>query len=177
MFLRFGQVVGEAGVWAALLIVLASKVITLLTTLSLSAIATNTKVEGGGAYFLISRSLGPEFGGAIGLLFFGAQALSVAMYVIGFSEALIRYLPDGTSFKTVATVTNIAVCVCVAIGAGWTLKIQFVILATVIASLVSFYIGAWSDFSFAMLSANSGCLLYTSPSPRDRTRSRIPSSA
>ena len=78
------------------------------------------------------------------------------MYVIGFSEALIRYLPDGTSFKTVATVTNIAVCVCVAIGAGWTLKIQFVILATVIASLVSFYIGAWSDFSFAMLSANSG---------------------
>ncbi len=59
MFLRFGFVVGQAGVWAALLIVLASKVITLLTTLSLSAIATNTRVEGGGAYFLISRSAGP----------------------------------------------------------------------------------------------------------------------
>ena len=68
------------------MIVVASKSITLLTTLSLSAIATNTKVEGGGAYFLISRSLGPEFGGAIGLVFYAAQALSVAMYVIGFTE-------------------------------------------------------------------------------------------
>lgn len=155
MFLRFGQVVGQAGVWAALLIVLASKLITLLTTLSLSAIATNTKVEGGGAYFLISRSLGPEFGGAIGLLFFGAQALSVAMYVIGFTEALMRYLPDGWSFTVVASITNIIVCVCVAIGAGWTLKIQFVILATVVASLGSFYVGAWSDFDITLLKANS----------------------
>ena len=156
MFLRFGSVVGQAGLWAALLIVLASKVITLLTTLSLSAIATNTKVEGGGAYFLISRSLGPEFGGAIGLLFFGAQALSVAMYVIGFSEALMGYLPAGTSPTLVASITNVLVCVCVAIGAGWTLKLQFFILATVIASLFSFYAGAWESFDMAQLRANSG---------------------
>ncbi|NND99239.1 MAG: amino acid permease, partial [Pirellulaceae bacterium] len=156
MFLRFGYVVGQAGVWAALLIVLASKLITLLTTLSLSAIATNTKVEGGGAYFLISRSLGPEFGGAIGLLFFGAQALSVAMYVIGFTEALMTYLPAGVSPTLVASITNVAVCMCVAIGAGWTIKIQFAILATVIASIISFYLGAWSDFDTARLQANSG---------------------
>ncbi len=156
MFLRFGSVVGQAGLWAALLIVLASKVITLLTTLSLSAIATNTKVEGGGAYFLISRSLGPEFGGAIGLLFFAAQALSVAMYVIGFSEALMGYLPAGTSPTLVASITNVCVCACVAIGAGWTLKLQFAILATVVASLLSFYIGAWEQFDFAQLKANSG---------------------
>ncbi|MGB7342785.1 MAG: amino acid permease [Pirellulaceae bacterium] len=155
MFLRFGSVVGQAGVWAALLIVLASKLITLLTTLSLSAIATNTKVEGGGAYFLISRSLGPEFGGAIGLLFFAAQALSVAMYVIGFSEALMGYLPAGTSPTLVASMTNIAVCVCVAIGAGWTLKLQFFILATVVLSLLSFYVGAWSHFDLDQLQANS----------------------
>ena len=155
MFLRFGYVVGQAGVWAALLIVLASKVITLLTTLSLSAIATNTKVEGGGAYFLISRSLGPKFGGAIGLLFFAAQALSVAMYVIGFTEALMDYLPEGTSPTAVATLTNVAVCICVFIGAGWTLKLQFFILATVVASLVSFYIGAFQEFDFALLAENS----------------------
>ncbi|QDT12070.1 amino acid permease [Stieleria marina] len=155
MFLRFGYVVGQAGVLAALLIVLASKVITLLTTLSLSAIATNTKVEGGGAYFLISRSLGPEFGGAIGLLFFGAQALSVAMYVIGFSEALMGYLPAGTSPTLVASLTNIGVCVCVAIGAGWTLKLQFAILATVVLSLLSFYAGAFADFDIERLHANS----------------------
>ncbi len=156
MFLRYGFIVGQTGVWAALLIVLASNVITLLTTLSLSAIATNTKVEGGGVYFLISRSLGPEFGGAIGLLFFAAQALSVALYVIGFTEALMSYLPDGTSPTVVATITNIAVYACVAIGAGWTLKIQFVILVTVFASLASFYLGAWQSFDVRLLAANSG---------------------
>ena len=156
MFLRFGFVVGQAGVWSALLIVAASKFITLLTSLSLSAIATNTRVEGGGAYFLISRSLGPEFGGAIGLMFFAAQALSVAMYVIGFTEALVDYLPEGTSFLLVASLTNLLVCGCVVVGAGWTLKVQFVILATVVASLVSFYLGAWSAFDWDVLMANSG---------------------
>ena len=93
MFLRFDVVVGNAGVLSALGIVLASNAITVLTTLSLSAIATNTKVEGGGVYFLISRSLGHKFGGAIGLLFFAAQALSVALYVIGFTIAFSQYLP------------------------------------------------------------------------------------
>ncbi len=156
MFLRFGYVVGQAGVWYALLIVLASKLITVLTSLSLSAIATNTRVEGGGAYFLISRSLGPEFGGAIGILFFAAQALSVAMYVIGFSEAMLAYLPTGTSPILVASITNLAVCLCVGIGAGWTIKVQYVILATVVASLFSFYIGAWQDFDVAQLTANIG---------------------
>src|SRR5690606_17090658 len=62
MFLRFGQVVGEAGILRALLIVVLAKAITTCTALSLSAIATNTKVQGGGAYFLISRSLGVETG-------------------------------------------------------------------------------------------------------------------
>lgn len=156
MFLRFGSVVGQAGVAAAILIVLASKLITVLTSLSLSAIATNTKVEGGGAYFLISRSLGPEFGGAIGLLFFLAQALSVALYVIGFSEAMMTYLPDGTSQALVATITNIVVFACVAVGAGWTLKVQFLILATVAASLVSFYAGAYQSFDASLLAANMG---------------------
>lgn len=156
MFLRFGYVVGQAGVGATLLIVVASNAITVLTALSLSSIATNTKVEGGGAYFLISRSLGPEFGGAIGLVFFAAQALSVAMYVIGFTEAAMIYLPDGTSASTVAVVTNIAVFVSVFIGAGWTLKIQFFILATVIAALVSFYLGAIEAFDWDVFRQNSG---------------------
>ena len=154
MFLRFGFVVGQSGVMLTLAIVAASKVITVLTTLSLSAIATNTKFEGGGAYFLISRSLGPEFGGAIGLMFFAAQALSVAMYVIGFTEAAMNYLPEGTSPTLVASITNALVFVCVAIGAGWTIKIQFFILATVILSLISFYIGAWQNFDPQLLSEN-----------------------
>ncbi|TWU07760.1 APC family permease [Stieleria varia] len=156
MFLRFGFVVGQSGLLLALVIVTASKIITLLTTLSLSAIATNTRVEGGGAYFLISRSLGPEFGGAIGLLFFAAQALSVAMYVIGFTEALMFFLPEGTSAMLVATIANVIVCGCVWIGAGWTLRIQYGILAAVVLSLISFYVGAFQSFDMETLRSNMG---------------------
>ncbi|WP_419581119.1 amino acid permease [Stieleria magnilauensis] len=156
MFLRFGFVVGQAGVFAALVIVLASNAITTLTSLSLSAIATNTRVEGGGAYFLISRSLGPEFGGAIGLVFFAAQALSVAMYVIGFSEALLVLLPEGTSPILVASLTNLMVTVCVWVGASWAIKIQFVILASVVISLLSFFGGAAGNFDMQNLASNWG---------------------
>ncbi|MGI9466415.1 MAG: amino acid permease, partial [Rubripirellula sp.] len=154
MFLRFDVVVGNAGVLSALGIVLASNAITVLTTLSLSAIATNTKVEGGGVYFLISRSLGPKYGGAIGLLFFAAQALSVALYVIGFTIALKQYLPPSVSPLLISTITNVVVFGCVAIGAGWTLRIQFFVLATVAVSLLSFFVGAWSAFDPELLSSN-----------------------
>ena len=124
MFLRFGYVVGQAGIIYALAIIAVAKLITVLTTLSLSAIATNTEVKGGGAYFLISRSLGVEFGGAIGLVFFLAQAISVAMYVIGFTEAFVSAFPNtGLSFAVIATICNTFVFVCVYIGAGWTIRL------------------------------------------------------
>ena len=153
MFLRFDVVVGNAGVLSALVIVLASNAITILTTLSLSAIATNTRVEGGGVYFLISRSLGPKYGGPIGLLFFVAQALSVALYVIGFTIAVKQYLPDIVPTWLISTVTNVFVFGCVVIGAGWTLRIQFFILATVVASLLSFFAGAWQPLTWMCWSA------------------------
>ena len=155
MFLRFGHVVGQAGIIHALLIVLAAEAITVLTSLSLSAIATNTRVRGGGAYYLISRSLGVEFGGAIGIVFFFAQAISVALYVLGFSEALVDVLgPAHPSLTTVATVVNVAVFVCVFIGAGWTIKVQYLILAILGLSLVSFYTGALGAFRLTTLEAN-----------------------
>ncbi len=155
MFLRFGVVVGQAGVLFALMIVVVSKVITGLTTLSLSAIATNTRVKGGGAYYFISRSLGVEFGGAIGLVFFLAQAISVAMYVIGFAEAFVGTFPSlDVSMTSVATLVNLAVFVCVLIGAGWTIKLQYVILAILAASIVSIAVGSSESFSVATLQAS-----------------------
>ncbi len=155
MFLRFGYVVGQAGIIYALAIIAVAKLITVLTTLSLSAIATNTEVKGGGAYFLISRSLGVEFGGAIGLVFFLAQAISVAMYVIGFTEALVTAFPNiGLSFAAIATICNTFVFVCVYIGAGWTIRLQYFILAALLVSLLSFYLGAIPAFDSGTFTDN-----------------------
>ena len=88
MFLRMGWMVGHAGAGLATSIIVVAMVITLITTLSLSAICTNGQVASGGAYFLISRSLGPQFGGAIGILFSLANATAVALHLIGFAETL-----------------------------------------------------------------------------------------
>ena len=155
MFLAFGEVVGRSGILAAVGIVVAAKVITTLTTLSLSAIATNTRVKGGGAYYLISRSLGVEFGGAIGVLFFLAQAISVALYAIGFGEAVAGTFLQLESHKlAVVSVTNVVVFICVYIGAGWTVKVQSLILGLLVASLVSFFAGAIFEFDPAIAASN-----------------------
>ncbi len=155
MFLRFGQVVGNAGIGQALLIVAMAKLITTLTALSLSAIATNTRVKGGGAYFLISRSLGVEFGGAIGIVFYLSQAISVAMYVIGFTEALIATVPALADHSTaVASVVNLCVFVCVFIGAGWTIKMQYGILVILLIAIGAFVGGACQSWNTELLVAN-----------------------
>ncbi len=164
MFLRFGNVVGQSGIFNAILILFLAKTITLLTTFSLSAIATNTKVKGGGAYFLISRSLGVEFGGAIGVVFFLAQAVSVAMYTIGFTEAFASSFPslfEGKIFMFdpylfVSTIVNILVFTCVFVGAAWTIKLQYGILAALCISLISFFCGCFPQLSMATFQENWG---------------------
>jgi len=84
LFLRLGYVVGSAGLSQALVIITLANVISILTSISLAAVATNLKVKGGGDYYLISRTLGVEFGGAIGIGLFLAQSVSIAFYCIGF---------------------------------------------------------------------------------------------
>ncbi|MDD2240239.1 MAG: amino acid permease [Kiritimatiellae bacterium] len=155
MFLRFSTVVGVAGCWHALLILLAATAITLVTGLSIASIATNMRVKGGGAYYLISRSLGPEFGGVIAVFFFVAQAVAVTLYVVGFTEAIFSAFPGlGLSFRMVATITNALVFVCVYIGAGWTIRLQYGILAVLLLAVLSFFIGAGMAFSPELLRAN-----------------------
>ncbi|OBA22772.1 hypothetical protein METBIDRAFT_62367 [Metschnikowia bicuspidata var. bicuspidata NRRL YB-4993] len=89
MFLRFGFIVGQMGIMGSVLLLVMSYLINVLTVLSISAISTNGTVKGGGAYYMISRSLGPEFGGAIGLIFFVGQILNASLNVVGFIEPLL----------------------------------------------------------------------------------------
>jgi amino acid transporter len=155
MFLRFNTVVGYAGLWNALLILVGAKLITLVTALSISSISTNMRVKGGGAYYLISRSLGPKFGGVIAIFFFIAQAVAVTLYVVGFTEAIFSAFPGiSLPFPHVATLTNLAVFASVYLGAGWTIRIQYGILAVLMLSVLSFFVGAGMAFSPEILQAN-----------------------
>lgn len=89
MFLRFGFIIGQLGVLGTIIVLVISYTINTLTTMSVSAIATNGTVKGGGAYYMISRSLGVEFGGSIGVIFYIGQILNSSMNVAGVIEPLI----------------------------------------------------------------------------------------
>lgn len=142
LFLRIGWVVGQTGLIGALVIIAIANLISFLTGLSLSSIATNIEVKGGGNYYLISRSLGLEIGGAIGIPLYLSQAMSVAFYIIGFTETIITFeLFQSIDPRIISTTVTIMFVFIGYIGADFALKIQFGILAVLIASLVSFFLG------------------------------------
>jgi amino acid transporter len=155
MFMRAGFVVGQTGIFFALLILVLSKSITTLTSLSISAVSTNTPVAGGGAYFLISRALGPEFGGAIGIALFCAQAISVPFYVLGFTEALIRTFPGiYDRFQSISLVTTSILFVVSYIGAKWAVKAQYLIMIILSVSIMSFLGGSLLHFDYQLFQEN-----------------------
>ncbi|MBN2685314.1 MAG: hypothetical protein JXR40_08540 [Pontiellaceae bacterium] len=147
MYLRFGWVVGNVGIAKTLLIVTLATSITFLTGLSISAMATNMKVGTGGAYYIISRSLGIEAGVAIGIPLFFARSFGVAFYIAGFTEALMAVvnplpmLDPALTAKIISAGTLVVLTVLAYISADLALKVQFFIMATILASLVSFFMG------------------------------------
>lgn len=155
MYMRAGYVIGQAGISGAFVILLIAQSITLLTGFSISAIATNIDVKGGGAYYLISRTLGPEFGGTIGLTLFFAQALSVPFYILGFAEALIITFPQLAPLSTpVYFVTATLLFLVVFKGAGWAIKTQYVIMAVLFISIFTFMAGAARNFDKTLFAVN-----------------------
>lgn len=145
MYLRFGWVVGQVGLWQALLIVVLANGITFITALSFSAIATNTRVGVGGAYFMISRSLGPEIGGAIGIPLFFSQVLSVTLYAFGLAESL-RFVWPAIPVPAAAFCIILLVGALAFRGAGAALRLQVPILLLIALSLLALAGGVyWSD--------------------------------
>lgn len=141
MYLRFGWVVGNVGLIGTLLIVTISTLITFLTALSIAAIATDQRVRIGGAYYMISRSLGIESGGAIGIPLYLAQGLSVALYTVGFAESVVGVFP-ALDFKMVGIVTTIAVAILALVSAKAAIRAQYFIMFGIALSLLSLVFGS-----------------------------------
>ena len=156
LFLRLGYVVGNAGLGRALLMIGLANVISILTSFSLSAIATNMKVKGGGDYYLISRTLGVEFGGAIGIVLFLAQSVSIAFYCIGFGEAVAAMLPGGGEAlpQIIAALAVSFLFVFAWLGADWATRFQYVVMTILAVALFSFFAGGLAKWENATLVQN-----------------------
>ncbi|XP_040264918.1 solute carrier family 12 member 4 [Bufo bufo] len=159
LFLRLTWIVGTAGVFQTLLIVLICCCCTLLTAISMSAIATNGVVPAGGSYFMISRSLGPEFGGAVGLCFYLGTTFAGAMYILGAIEILLVYIvPSAAIFhssnshedsssnlnnmRVYGTIFLTLMAVVVFVGVKYVNKFASLFLACVLLSILSIYVGS-----------------------------------
>ncbi|XP_005419176.1 solute carrier family 12 member 9 [Geospiza fortis] len=159
LFLRLGFVVGHAGLYQALAMFAVAYFIIGMTVLSVCAIATNGALDAGGAYYMISRALGPEFGGSIGIMFFLANVCGSALYVLGLVEAVVdsfgippgqeagtgvHVLPQSYWYELLYGTVLLALCLLVClVGASIYAKATFLIFLIVAAVLgtilVSFF--------------------------------------
>ncbi|XP_042898766.1 solute carrier family 12 member 4 isoform X2 [Parasteatoda tepidariorum] len=157
-FIRLVWIVGTAGAIVGFIVVFLCCCVTITTVISLSAIATNGIVPAGGSYFMISRSLGPEFGGAVGILFYLATTLAGSMYLVGAVEILLNYIAPElglygdfrsdseimyNNFRTYGTVLLIIVGIMVYIGVGFVSKLAPIALLCVIVSIICVYVGVF----------------------------------
>ncbi|WP_372933245.1 amino acid permease [Mariniphaga sediminis] len=150
LFLRFGWAVGHVGFWGVIGIIVLGHVVTIPTAFAVAEIATNQRVQGGGAYFIISRSFGMNIGGAIGITLYLSQAISVAFYVIAFGEAfepLIDwiyqqygfYIPD-RRWISIPTMALLSVLILVK-GANLGMKALYVVVIVLFTSILFFFLG------------------------------------
>ncbi len=150
MYLRLGWVVGQAGLIATIAIILLAHTISITTGLSISSIATDKKIKAGGIYYMLSRSLGLPMGGSIGIALTIGTALSISLYIVGFSESFLsissisNFLnlePGVQSFRIVGSVVLIVLIVIALISTSFAIKTQYIILGTIVLSLVSIFVG------------------------------------
>jgi potassium/chloride transporter 4/5/6 len=159
LFIRMTWIIGTAGVIEGFLCVFVCSATTLLTAISMSAIATNGVVPAGGSYFMISRALGPEFGGAVGILFYIGTTFAGAMYIIGAVEIALVYLVGPpmslfgedihddavkfNNFRAYGTAMLVVMALIVFLGVKIVNKFASVALICVIGSILSIYVGVF----------------------------------
>ncbi len=150
LFLRFGYAVGHQGFLGALMIIILGHAVTIPTAMAVAEIATNQKVQGGGAYFIISRSFGLNIGAAVGITLFLSQAISVSFYVIAFAEAadpIIRWLHIDYGFPIIdkrwisIPFTLIISALILTRGANMGMKALYVVVVILFTAIIFFLLG------------------------------------
>lgn len=149
LFLRFGYAVGTLGFWGVLSIIIIGHLVTIPTALAISEIATNRRVEGGGEYFIISRSFGLNIGATIGIALYLSQAISVAFYVIAFSEAfspIFEYFKTSYDLNLPAQVVSLPTMLILGFfiikkGSNMGLTALYFVVAILFFSLFMFFLG------------------------------------
>ncbi|MBX2844136.1 MAG: amino acid permease [Flammeovirgaceae bacterium] len=144
MYLRLPMIIGESGLMATIGIIVIAHIISATTGLSVSSIATDKKVEAGGTYYMISRSLGLPIGGTLGLALFVGLSFSVSLYLIGFSESFLNYFDfEATkeAIRVTGTLILIAVTTITFISTSLAIKTQYFIMAAILLSLISIIFG------------------------------------
>ncbi|VDK82447.1 unnamed protein product [Onchocerca ochengi] len=181
LFLRMGFVVGQLGFLQTVAQLFLAYAIVMLTVLSLCAISSNGAIEGGGVYYMISRSLGPEFGGAIGLLFYTANVFSCALYVSGFTEALLGSIGEGNSpssaswkFLFCVLVSFIQLLLCL-LGAKLFAKTAFITFSIISICYVTFLLSVLIIAPFDVPIPKTNEIAYMVPSNfSDPSSEKIP---
>jgi len=157
MYLRLGWVVGEAGLYSTLALILIAHVISISTGLSLSSIATDKKIKTGGIYFMLSRSLGLPMGGSIGITLFLGTALSIALYIVGFVEnflsieviqSFLGMEGSVNDIRIIGTIVIMFLVLLAYISTSIAIKTQYFILGAIALSLVSIIVGVFINPDF-----------------------------
>jgi len=154
LFLRFGYAVGSVGFWGVIFIVLLGHLVTIPTALAISELATNKRVEGGGEYFIISRSFGLNIGATIGFALFFSQAISVAFYVIAFTEAfepIFNWVQSNMGVILPRQVISVPAMLLLSFlilkkGANLGVKALYFVVGILFVSLILFFLGS-TEFS------------------------------
>ena len=157
LFLRFGFAVGTLGFWGALLIIILGHALTIPTAFAISELATNKRVEGGGEYFVISRSFGLNIGGTIGIALYLSQAISVAFYLIAFTEAfefIFKYFSNSLNIYLPRQVISVPSTLLLGYiilkrGANMGVKMLYIVIGILFISLLLFFLGK-TEFGTSM---------------------------
>lgn len=160
LFLRFGWAVGTLGFWGTLLIIIVGHALTIPTAFAISELATNKRVEGGGEYFIISRSFGLNIGGTIGIALFLSQAISVAFYIIAFTESfesVFNYFSGNLKIELPRQVISIPVMAVTGYfilrkGANLGVKALYFVIGILFVALLFFFLG---KTEYTMITGNS----------------------